>query len=649
MSIEFSPGRSGATQDNELLLPSFIQKRSGGVFVHTGRLPLDGSFRNFVERVFLNNMRFSGLDYAVMLRLSYEIESTAGQQTEIRLADDIVPFPEKRKDLYKEVRLMDRGARAEYMFEPVYLEVNYQEPVYGEADDSGIAPIIEYRQKTKLQPTSLDVDEFIADMWQKGVRFGIDVDAVKSAIASGQTARVVAAREREPIPGKDAELQEACEGLHRDDSPLIKASGKADLRRFKNRFPQIAKGQRMMKKIPRQLGVPGFLVTGEMVDPDLPKDIDLNQLAGPGTRIEGTKEGDFIVAISDGFLSIDMDSNQISVTEKIENKGGVSAKTTGDLTLTVEDFVERGEVQEGRVVEGKHMTFHAAVYGTLLSSGGNIVLEDNLAGGCARSPGGSITVKRRASNATLEAWDGSVDVSYAENCLIIGREVTIEHAINCDILAEKIQADLLEGCSVTGLEIEVSNSDARKDIETLVTMLVPDPAALEKQTAVLRKTVTELQQTIAAKNQEMEKIRADQGFAKFLSIRSMVRDGKIQLSPEQQLNFRDMINRYTPAMRTMEKFSTEKQELMQKLEKPQAMLNELEHEHASSAAGRKCSIAEVAGETYVQQFATNLGVQHFADMPAKDLRTALRQHAPAPQRIFGAGHGSVNWSYKAAS
>ena len=43
-------------------------------------------------------------------------------------------------------------------------------------------------------PASLDLDEFIADMWSKGIRFGIDVAAVRAAIASGKSERVIVAQ-----------------------------------------------------------------------------------------------------------------------------------------------------------------------------------------------------------------------------------------------------------------------------------------------------------------------------------------------------------------------------------------------------------------------------------------------------------------------
>ena len=123
----------------------------------------------------------------------------------------------------------------------------------------------------------------------------------------------------------------------------------------------------------------------------------------------------------DGFIVIDAGTGAISITTKIENQGGISAKSTGNLKLTVEEYIEHGEVEEGCVVEGKHLVFLADVFGTVISDGGNIKLNSRLSGGHAKSVGGNIGVKGKTLNATLEAWDGNVRVEFVENSLVLAR------------------------------------------------------------------------------------------------------------------------------------------------------------------------------------------------------------------------------------
>ena len=481
-------------------------------------------------------------------------------------------------------------------------------------------------------------------MWTKGVRFGIQVQAVQKAIAANKADRVVVACELPPKPGRDAELREECEGLHRDDSPMIKA-GKADLRRFKNRFPQIAKATRMMKKIPLQLGETGYKVTGDPVAPDVPKDVDLNAVAGPGTKIQILPDGEFIVAVNDGFISIDTESNQISVTEKIENKGGISAKTTGDLSLTVDEFVEHGEVQEGRTVEGKHMRFTSTVFGSLVSEGGRIELDDNLSGGSATSPKGSITVKKRVSNARIEAVGGTIDIHYAENSSIIGSTVHIAHAIHCEVIADTVRVDLAQACSIAGRCIEIATSDARKGVASTVSVLVPDSADSDRKIAALRTAIAELVRQGEVKTVELKKWTTDAEFAKFLAIREMVRTGKVTVSPALEQNFRNMQSKHAGTLKLVDKLNSEIGALQQSMAGKQTAIQQLQREQNSESAGLSCRVTKVAGETQVRLLHTRLGVADFSGVSGNELGTMLRDGSGTPQRIFSDDHGSVEWVY----
>ena len=147
---------------------------------------------------------------------------------------------------YKAVKVDAEYRHAEYFFEPPMIEVVTEEPVYGEPGTDGTAPIVGSERKSELHPTKLDLDEFIADMWLKGVRYGINAEAVAGVIASGETVRMEIAAELEPAEGCDAEVEEASDALRRDNSPKKLANGQADLRKFQNRFPQIAKGAQLL-------------------------------------------------------------------------------------------------------------------------------------------------------------------------------------------------------------------------------------------------------------------------------------------------------------------------------------------------------------------------------------------------------------------
>ena len=198
-----------------------------------------------------------------------------------------------------------------------------------------------------------------------------------------------------------------------------------------------------------------------------------------------------IVADMDGFLRFDERSKKVEVTATIENRSGISTKSTGDIKLDVDNFVEHGEVQEGRIVKGKHMTFRSAVYGTILASDGNICIDDNLSGGNAKSYGGNVSIHGRAINASIEAWDGNITVNYAESCVIFGKSVSIKRAVNCEIVAETLQVGVVEGCAIVGKMIDLSSTLARRDRETIVTVLLPDHSTLESQIIAAKENTQE--------------------------------------------------------------------------------------------------------------------------------------------------------------
>ncbi len=634
---------SDSLNPSGLLLPAYILLRPEGVFINLSPPPAQDILQLFVDRLFSNESRFSGLDYAVFIKLLYDtdaITSLSRHTTEVRIADSIVRFPEQRMELYRGLKLADAGDRAEYMFEPVFIEVVKETPIYGDPGADGVMPIIDHHREVVSHPTQLDFDEFVASMWLKGVRFGIDADAVRDAIKRKLFARIPIAHQIEPTDSKDAEVIEESDHLRQDNAPLILANGKADLRRARNRFPQVAKNVALLRKIPRVLGKPGHRVTGAIIEPRIPLDIDMTKLAGEGTRIDQTSKGEILVANIDGFVVLDEHTNEIFVTTKIENKGGISAKSTGDISLSVDDYTEHGEVQEGRIVEGKHMTFRSDVYGTVISQDGDIELEKNLSGGRAQSVGGNITVKGKAINATLEAWDGKISVEFAENCIIMGKVVAVERAVNCEIVAEELQLGMVEGCALAGKDIQIASSTARKNRETIISVLLPDIAGYDRQIAEATKSLTQIEQAINAKNREIAATQSDPGFAKYLAIAEKVRTGAIKFSPEQLAGWQKIVNQYAPLVRGTEG-------LVKKCQALDDAIKQMTQERtASSNRGEYCKIEEIQGETLVRKLTSNQGMSAFRTMPLPELKSKLNELGTVAERILSGHNGSLDWHFQ---
>ena len=625
------------------MLPAYVLMRPEGVFINLSPPPAQDILQLFVDRLFSNEARFENLDYACFLRLLYGVESATSKNSSApvaRLAGSIVHFPPERMELYKGVKILENGARAEYMFMPVFIETVTDEPVYGEPDEEGGRPVIDHIRNVESQPTHLDFDEFVASMWVKGVRFGIAADAVREAIKTGASTRMDIAFQLDPTESKDAEVVEESNHLRQDNAPLILPNGKADLRRAKNRFPQVSKNEPMLRKVPRTLGKPGYRVTGTIIEPRIPEDLDLSRLAGEGTRIEHSPEGELLVANIDGFLVIDAITSVICVTTKIENKGGISAKSTGDLLLTVDQYTEHGEVQEGRIVEGKHMTFLSDVFGSIVSQGGNIELAKNISGGRAQSVGGDITVKGKAISSTLEAWDGKISTGYAEGCLIMGKSVVIERAVNCEIVAEELQIGIAEGCAIAGKALQIASSNARKNRETIVSVLLPDIAGYDRNIAEAKNNLAQNEKIIQAKHQEIAATQTDPGFAKYLGLSEKIRAGVIKFSPEQQAGWQKIVNQFSPLLKGTEG-------LIQKSKALNDTINRLTQMRTTCGEGGEyCKIEQVLGDTIVRKLSSINGMSFFRDQPQPELRSNLQEFGGTQDRIFSNDKGRFEWHFE---
>ncbi|HET8705781.1 MAG TPA: flagellar assembly protein A, partial [Pseudomonadales bacterium] len=202
-------------------VPVFLGLEQDAVWVDLNQLTSEQSFRDFVNQVFHSSTYFYELNYQLFSQLLYDLDSlrlNAHGTPKLKLATAIRQFLPERHALYRTVKI--ESDHAEYYFEPVFL----QRP-----------------GSNALEPARLDFDEFVAYLWEKGVRYGIDEAAIKSAIKNNKAARHVIAQGKATQPGIDAGIQELAPEIHRNDAPRERANGRLDLAQFKNRFPQVKK------------------------------------------------------------------------------------------------------------------------------------------------------------------------------------------------------------------------------------------------------------------------------------------------------------------------------------------------------------------------------------------------------------------------
>ncbi|MFJ1469376.1 MULTISPECIES: flagellar assembly protein A [Massilia] len=600
-----------------------IAKRDDGVYADPS--VLGTTLVAAIDNVYRAGNYFTGIDYPVLMKALFghgpELPQGPDGTTLVRFAADIQTFDPARRALYRAVKI-GRGY-AEYYFEPVWL------PDPADPDAPGFQ-------------TRLDLDEFIADVWIKGIRFGLDLPAIRAAMESTRADRVTVARQLEPRPGEDAHIVEVSDDLHRSDAPLELGNGRLDLNSFQNRFPQIQAGVRLLKKVPATAGAMGFEMSGAALPPEPGRDVDLPAYAGTGTKVERTPEGEFLVSSAAGFLMVDAKTSRISVEDKVVSHDGVSAKTTGNLSLTG-DYEEFGEVQEKRVIEADSITVHGDVFGSLVSRGGTVDVRANLVGGSARNARGDIHVRGVASASVLCAEDGRIVVERAENCVIAGTRVEVNHAVNCEIVGDEVVVNMAEGCALAGRRVTVECTVPRKQSEMLVAVLREEGQQIDEVIAAVTQRVAQFATLAAQLKAAQDALTGKPDVRRYLMLATRVRKGEISLTPEQARQFQKMAQDVGPALKAIGDVSAKIKAAEAEQQAGTHMLANLQAQRGDAASISSVAIASVQGETQVRILAYSpAGGQPWRWLP-REIRTRLRG-PQAGELLFMGGAGSVAWS-----
>lgn len=622
MHNDAAPADSPGAESAQVALPQpAVVSRPDGVWLLTGAGFVDAQAA--VGHVFLSGSYFEGLDYGVFLRMLFgagpELQEALRDQPMVRFADAVVPFLSARRALYKSVKII--AGEADYFFEPVFIDTGEGEP----------------------QPSTLKFDEFVADMWIKGIRFGIDAAVVRESIAATKPARRVVARRLDPVPGADAAIVEVSQQIHRSNAPRELANGRFDLHTFQNRFPQVKARVRLLRKEPRTAGVRGFELSGIPIDAPVSKDLELTGVAGTGTVIEHLDGDDYLVAAVEGFINVDSKTHRISIGPKIVSREGVSVRTTGNLQLTGE-YEEFGEVQENRVVEGGGITIHGDVYGNIASRGGTVQLKRNLMGGTATNVNGAIRIGGVAANAVVQAKVGDVTIREAQNCVITGSKVTIREATNCEIMADEVVIGVATGCAISARSTVINSAGPRKQSEMLLFALVPDTLryddAINDFTARAGHFAAQAERHKAA----IDEITGRQDVRSYLTLATRVRKHEVTLTAEQLPRFQKMAEQVGPALKEVAKLSLAGKEAQVQ---QQAMLVQAEQvrQRRNEIAGvATCKVKMLAGDTILRTmvFQPDGGAPY--DLAPKDIKAKLRAGSFSHAPVASAAQGPLDWT-----
>lgn len=603
-------------------LPIGLVRRTDGIYIDVG-LPRP-TLIAAVNQVFRSGFYLAGLNYPLMIKALYGVGPDLGAAHAVRLCDDVRLMDPSRAPLYKNPK-MGHGY-AEYYFEPLFL-------------DEEVLPdgtVIPERQ------TRLDVDEFVADMWGKGIQFGIDVAAVASAMAASKPDRITFAIDLEPEPGQNATVMEVSSDLHRSDAPKARADGRIDLQSFQNRFPQIKANARLLKKVPSVPGEPGFDLSGRMTAPEPPQDLTLRFYAGDGTEAQTLEDGEYLVSTREGFLSVDSKSNRISITDKIVSLEGVSGRTTGNLELAGA-YEEYGDVQEQRDVTGGDITVHGNVYGNIHSRGGVVVLDKNLVSGSVQNALGSISIAGVASNSVIHTSGGAITIARAENCVISGNSVKIDEASNCEIVADEVSISVAEGCAVAGRNVEIESAGPRRRTEMVIHVLVRDVKRFDEEIAELDARLADFAQTILDAKQEAARIAALPDVRRYLALAVKLRTQELTLTAEQGQFLRKIAGAVATEIQAIEQLKKEVQAAQTQQTLLRDRLGRVIDQKVAAAGVARCGLHMVSGETTVRTMPFAADGASLTLLPPKEIKQRLRGTPSGGEMLFCDSAGSLDW------
>ncbi len=625
---------------HEVSLHGLITLETSGVFIRIVSGPEHERLLQDVDILFAEGFLFEEVDYPMLMAVLFTTEYFEHRPLlSARVAKRLRRFDPERQGLYREVRIEDDGSVAEYFFESIQTPQLLNQPIYSPNGD-GQKQLLGYHEVACLAPVQLEFDEFVAALWLKGVRFGLLEDDIRKYMREQATLRTEIARALAPSESFDAKVIEVSEKMHQDRSPFILANGRTDMRRAKNHFPHVNKGEVLLQKSPPIPGHFGFSVTGQPIAPRAPQDLDLAALCGEGTRITKNSKGEFLVAVTDGFVTVNPHTEAICLSASLENRTGVNIRSTGDLQIHVKEFKEFGEVQEGRIIEGQNMSFMASVYGTVIARGGDLTLSSNISGGHAQSVGGNIRVDGKAINSLIESREGNVVLHYAEDCTIIGESVTIGHAINCDILSTRVNLTLAEGCMIMGKHLDVTTLGSTKYMDSVVFIVLPDTDEIDQQLEQERCQWNDLQLLLSQKTQQLIRDNPDPLLQKYIRMQEAMLQGTLTLSDNDKKAVELLARKFAPLLSSLALLQEKLQQSLQRLKNLEAdrlACNSLEH----------CHIQTIRDHIKVELLHSNRGLGlFFQSMKRREIKTSLKQLALRGNPLYQADRGSYTWHYQ---
>ena len=331
-----------------------------------------------------------------------------------------------------------------------------------------------------LRGNALSVNDVVNDLKNKGIVYGVDTNAITSALNSKlYCTDVVIAKGDAPDNGRDAKINFFF-NTDLSTKPRENDDGSVDFHNL-DTISHVYENQLLARLIPADKGKPGRDICGKEVRQRIVKDLNLS--AGANSRL--SPDGLELYSTVNGHATVV--DNKIFVSSELEIPANVD-NSTGDIDYNGSVHI-KGNICEGfTVIADGDIVVDGVIEGANIACGGQVIIRRGIQGQ------GRVSIKA----------ESNVLCKYIENAVVeSGGYIETESIINSnvsaagDIIVKGKKGLIIGGITRAGGKIDVKTVGTEMGSNSRLEVGV-DPAK--------KMRFIELQNTIKATNTELMKL-----------------------------------------------------------------------------------------------------------------------------------------------
>lgn len=286
-----------------------------------------------------------------------------------------------------------------------------------------------------------------------------------------------------PAIGRAAHLEYL---VTHDVKPVLREDGAMNFREI-NLILNIDDGQQLVRKVPAEVGEPGYLVNGKEIPGKSGKDLSLANYVGKGTRISENNPNE-IVAVHGGAYK-QFRSGKVSVLELYNVKGNVDY-STGNIHSDSSVSIS-GDVEAGFMIECEE---DVAVMGLIENANIDVKGDLNVKLGITQGVepvivGGVLNAMYIYNRTAVQAGEADIREMISFSNLFINGKVTAKRIVGGEVVAKD---DIL---------VEIAGSNRHESKTSLVAGLDLEK---KKQRDQLKELLSEKMERLQSLDREME-------------------------------------------------------------------------------------------------------------------------------------------------